>query len=346
MARGSFETMSYRRAHAGAPFPGSVRVGRDVRLGRPSAQSPASGGVVVCASGFRSAARASALRRANARSIEAPGRLTAVVRGRTSVGVVAGLAARGRHRARRRPMQQPAVRPPPPPRVRERVMSVRARTAARRFVLAALLALGAGEARAAVVCSDTPGPNDRIYCARAVFTNIDIGIDLTNRAIATSGDDQLGVYAYQRGSGAISIGMTGGSIATTGERSSSISGYINQSANGGGDRYRHDAGLRQYVGLAQPRHLWRSHRHGQNRHRHDERIDLHDGRARPRHRRLSQGRRRSRHRHEGRLRHGDRRKGRRRLRHSYGHGRNRHRRDGRLHRDEGRKIPRYHRVDP
>ncbi len=111
-------------------------------------------------------------------------------------------------------------------------MSVRARTAARRFVLAALLALGAGEARAAVVCSDTPGPNDRIYCARAVFTNIDIGIDLTNRAIATSGDDQLGVYAYQRGSGAISIGMTGGSIATTGERSSSISGYINQSANG------------------------------------------------------------------------------------------------------------------
>ena len=110
-------------------------------------------------------------------------------------------------------------------------MSVRARAAARRFVLATLLALGAGEARAAVVCSDTPGPNDRIYCARAVFTNVDIGIDLTNRAIATSGANQLGVYAFQRGSGAISIGMTGGSIATTGASSSSISGYINQSAN-------------------------------------------------------------------------------------------------------------------
>ena len=63
----------------------------------------------------RPEARRIAERRANARSTGAPGRLTVVVRGRTSVGVVVGLAARGRHRARRRPMQRPTFRPPPPP---------------------------------------------------------------------------------------------------------------------------------------------------------------------------------------------------------------------------------------
>ena len=124
------------------------------------------------------------------------------------------------------------AQPPSPARPRGRVVSVRARAAARRFALATLLALGAGEARAAAVCSDTPGPNDRVYCTRAFTTNVDIDIDLTNRAIATSGVYENGFYAVQRGSGAIFIGTTGGSIATTGARNSSgIAAWTANAAN-------------------------------------------------------------------------------------------------------------------
>ena len=81
---------------------------------------------------------------------------------------------------------------------RGRVVSVRARAAARRFALATLLALScAGEVRAAAVCSDTPGPNDRVYCAAAALTNVDIDIALTNQIIATTRANEVGVYAVQ-----------------------------------------------------------------------------------------------------------------------------------------------------
>ncbi len=109
-------------------------------------------------------------------------------------------------------MERPAIRLVPPPRTaaRERLMSVRAPGIA--LALGTLLAiLGAGEARAAAVCSNTPGANDWIRCTQTGAADIDI--DLANPAISTTGPADEGIEATHTGTGNIEIDVTGGSIA-------------------------------------------------------------------------------------------------------------------------------------
>ena len=105
----------------------------------------------------------------------------------------------------------------PPPRrktVGERLMSARARIGALLFVPVCLL--GAAEAQAAAVCSNTPGVNDRVLCQESDATVIDI--ELTNPAIATTVSNQHGVYARHTntGTGNIDVEVTGGSLSATG----------------------------------------------------------------------------------------------------------------------------------
>ena len=99
---------------------------------------------------------------------------------------------------------------PPPPAARERLMSARAPGIA--LALGTLLAiLGAAEARAAAVCSNTPGANDWISCTQTGTADIDI--DLTNPAISTTNPADEGIWAEHTGTGNIDIDVTGGSIA-------------------------------------------------------------------------------------------------------------------------------------
>ena len=87
--------------------------------------------------------------------------------------------------------------------------SARARIGALLFGLAFLL--GAAEARAAAVCSNTPGANDWIRCTQTGTADIDI--DLANPAISTTGPGDEGIWAEHTGTGNIDIDVTGGSIA-------------------------------------------------------------------------------------------------------------------------------------
>ena len=84
------------------------------------------------------------------------------------------------------------------------------------FLFGAACPLGAAEARAAAVCSNTPGANDRVVCQESGATDIDI--DLTNPAIATSVANEYGVHASHTnaGTGKIDIEVAGGSISATG----------------------------------------------------------------------------------------------------------------------------------
>ena len=91
-------------------------------------------------------------------------------------------------------------------------------------VLGTLLAtLGAGEAQAAAVCSNTLGANDWIHCTESGSSDIDI--DLSNPAISTSGAADEGIWAEHTGTGDIDIDVTGGSI---------------EAATAAGVRIRHD----------------------------------------------------------------------------------------------------------
>ena len=93
------------------------------------------------------------------------------------------------------------------------------------LALGALLAiLGAGEARAAAVCSNTPGANDWIRCSQTGTADIDV--DLTNPAISTTAPADEGIEATHTGTGDIEIDVTGGSIAA---------------ADSAGVRVRHEA---------------------------------------------------------------------------------------------------------
>ncbi len=99
---------------------------------------------------------------------------------------------------------------PPPAAARERLMSARAPGIA--LALGTLLTLlGAAEARAAAVCSNTPGANDWIRCTQTGTADIDI--DLANPAISTTGPGDEGIWAEHTGTGNIDIDVTGGSIA-------------------------------------------------------------------------------------------------------------------------------------
>ena len=81
-------------------------------------------------------------------------------------------------------------------------------------VLGTLLAiLGAGESRAAAVCSNTLGANDWIHCTESGSSDIDI--DLSNPAISTSGAADEGIWAEHTGTGDIDIDVTDGSIEAT-----------------------------------------------------------------------------------------------------------------------------------
>ena len=96
---------------------------------------------------------------------------------------------------------------------------MRGRTAA--LVLALfLLALCAGEARAAAVCSNAPGVGDRVECEVASGVTQDIDIDLANSAISTTAN--VGVSAYHQGAGAIDIEIQGGSITTADDNSEGV----------------------------------------------------------------------------------------------------------------------------
>ncbi len=81
-----------------------------------------------------------------------------------------------------------------------------------RVAMGTLLALlCATEARAAAVCSNTPGANDWIRCTQTGSGDIDI--DLTNPAISTTAPADEGIEATHTGTGNIEIDVTGGSIA-------------------------------------------------------------------------------------------------------------------------------------
>ncbi len=99
------------------------------------------------------------------------------------------------------------------------------------LLLGPVCLLGAAEARAAAVCSNTPGANDRVSCQRYAGDGNDIDIDLTNPAIATSVDHEIGVHAGHRGTGGIDVDVAGGSISATGLRAPGV--YIEQWGTGG-----------------------------------------------------------------------------------------------------------------
>ena len=93
---------------------------------------------------------------------------------------------------------------------------MRARMRIGALLLGLVCLFGAAEARAAPVCSNTPGANDRVVCEESGATDIDI--DLTNPAIATSVATEHGVHARHTntGTGGIDINVAGGSISATG----------------------------------------------------------------------------------------------------------------------------------
>ena len=96
---------------------------------------------------------------------------------------------------------------------------MRARMRIGALLLGPVCLFGAAEARAAPVCSNTPGANDRVVCEESGATDIDI--DLTNPAIATAVATEHGVHARHTntGTGGIDINVAGGSISATGSGS-------------------------------------------------------------------------------------------------------------------------------
>ena len=142
-------------------------------------------------------------------------------------------------------MKRPTILLDPPSphgRLEERPMSARAPGLA--FAPGILLALlGAGEARAAALCTNTPGPNDTVSCIAAdgvsgiLFVNAsgDIDINLVNQAIATS--PGIGVQGRQHGSmnEAVSIRLSGTTVNTVqgGAGASGVLGSIENTTSEG-----------------------------------------------------------------------------------------------------------------
>ncbi len=117
----------------------------------------------------------------------------------------------------------PGPRHPPvhPPAGDDKGRFARARSAALAAGILLALFLGAGEASAAAVCSNTPGANDWIDCSTA--SAADLSITTSNVVISTTGSSTHGVYlrnikaTWAEGESAdITLGMTGGSVSTTG----------------------------------------------------------------------------------------------------------------------------------
>ena len=89
------------------------------------------------------------------------------------------------------------------------------------LVLVAALVLGAGNAQAQEVCSDTPGEGERVYCHES--GTADITINASGVDIDTMGFAEHGISALHEGTGKIDIDVSGEStIETTGDRSSGV----------------------------------------------------------------------------------------------------------------------------
>ena len=87
------------------------------------------------------------------------------------------------------------------------------------IVVLLLVTLGADKVQAAADCPDPPGTaidaNDRIECTEDSTSTDDIGIDLDEVAITTSGDDEHGISADHSGNGNIDIDTQSVTITTT-----------------------------------------------------------------------------------------------------------------------------------
>ena len=125
---------------------------------------------------------------------------------------------------------------PPPPRAASGAHFVSARVpgAARAaFVLGALLAFfGAAEARAAAVCSNTPGAGDTVECTVASGVTQDIDIDLASPAIATSAAQETAVFADHQGTGGVAVDVAGGTVSATGSNGQGV--WARQRGGSGG----------------------------------------------------------------------------------------------------------------
>ncbi len=98
--------------------------------------------------------------------------------------------------------------------------------AAPALCLAAALVLGAGEARAAAVCSNTPGVGDTILCTASTSSTGNVDIDARNLAISTAASRGKGVEGRHLGrSGDVDIDLTDGSVAATGNDATGIEGF-------------------------------------------------------------------------------------------------------------------------
>ena len=76
--------------------------------------------------------------------------------------------------------------------------------------------LGAGNAQADAVCSDTPAAGDRIECTEDATSTGNIVLTPSNLTITTTVAGEHGVYALHEGSGEIDIDLTGVTIDTGG----------------------------------------------------------------------------------------------------------------------------------
>ena len=83
--------------------------------------------------------------------------------------------------------------------------------------------LAAGEAAAQRVCSNTPTGTQTIDCTRGDANDIDI--NALNVAISTTAQTDFGVYARHTGSGNVKVGLTGGSVTTTGRQAYGVIGW-------------------------------------------------------------------------------------------------------------------------
>ena len=111
--------------------------------------------------------------------------------------------------------------------------------AAARLAAGLALAVAAGEATGAAVCSSTPGANDWIVCEAT--TAADVSVNTSNVVISTTGTSDYGVYlsntysSWAQGESAnVSIVMTGGSITTTGRSARGVFAWM-QDSDGVGD---------------------------------------------------------------------------------------------------------------
>ena len=94
------------------------------------------------------------------------------------------------------------------------------------MALGALLVLGAGDgwAQQAAVCSDTPGPGERIACTEATGSSNAIDIYAQGVDIDTTDEGAHGVYGQQDGVGNVEIAVDGTDITTENTGSHAVYG--------------------------------------------------------------------------------------------------------------------------